>query len=120
MAAVTLVFQKNPIVNIPVTIANPTAEGFVDVQIQLDVGLLPSDDIKLVLDAAAEQGKNSDIALFKKCVKGWQGLGKSEAEALPFTPKNVDAICKNSWFVSPCALAILNAHNGRAEEVEKN
>jgi hypothetical protein len=120
MAGISLVIQKNPEVWVPVTLNAPVDGGFNKVQIELNVALENSDKIKEIFKKCAENDGNIDQDIFIKTVIDWRGVGSDADTPLAFNKTNTKAAINNAWFVGGCAQAILNAHNGITEVLEKN
>ena len=120
MAAISLIIEDKPRVWVPVTLNAPIGGGFNQVQIELHVALETSEKIKELFKICAENDGNIDKDIFTNTVIGWRGLGSDADTELEFKKANVKKAINNSWFVSGCAQAVLNAHNGITEELEKN
>lgn len=120
MAAISLVIQEKPQVWVPVTINAPIDEGFSEVKIELKVELETADKVKKMFEKAAKENTSIDALLFKNTVVDWRGLGSDADTELKFNAANVKKVSNNAWFISPCAAAILSAHNGIVEALEKN
>lgn len=120
MSAITLVIQENPQIWIPVTVKTAINGGFSSVKIELLVALETSEKVERILKDAVEKNKNVDQSLFESTVKDWRGLGSDADTELKFNKTNVKKFIAQSWLLGPCSLAIMNAHNGIIEELEKN
>lgn len=126
MSTIALIISDNPTTRIPVQVNAPTAAGFQWVTITLDLELITSQEFneiytaEVLADPAGGIVENPDTRLFKRCVKGWAGLGSSSDQELAFSEQAVAQVCKLPWLLGPCAVAISEALQGRAEAIEKN
>lgn len=120
MAAISLVIEEKPQVWVPVTLKAPIDGSFSQFQISLLVELEDNDKITELVTKALEDGDNGDRVLLEHTVKGWEGIGSSRTKELQFSEDNLKMMMAKGWILGPCALAVMDAHRGIIEELEKN
>lgn len=120
MAAISLVIKDKPQVWVPVTINAPHEGGFSQFQIELSVELETRENIEKIFLNDEKEKLSVDERLFNITVKDWRGIGSDDNTPLKFTKPNVKKAIAQGWFLEPCAKAVLEAHRGIVETLEKN
>lgn len=92
----------------PITISVPVDGGKVETHdVTLDFRLVDTTEFR----ALSQQG---DDKLFAEVVLGWSDIYDAQGQALPFTPENLAAACRNQHFTAGALQGYMKAISGVA------